>query len=152
MFVLAFVWINDVLAWLSLKQCYSLHGVHVVSSSELARKVSAYPVMHVCFYWLIWMQVSWTNIYSVCELTLVYIYFDLTRLPLDKMATISLTTFSCAFSWMKVLYFDSNCTEVCSQGSSSKQALVHVMAWHRTGDKALSEPMLTQFTDAYMRH
>ena len=31
-------------------------------------------------------------------------------------------------------------------------ALVHVMAWRRTGDKPLPEPMLTQFTDAYMRH
>ena len=31
-------------------------------------------------------------------------------------------------------------------------ALVQVMAWRRAGDKPLSEPMLTQFTDAYMRH
>ena len=29
-------------------------------------------------------------------------------------------------------------------------ALVPVMAWRRTGYKALPEPMLTQFTDAYM--
>ena len=29
-------------------------------------------------------------------------------------------------------------------------ALVPVMAWHRTGDKPLPEPMLTQFTEAYM--
>ena len=34
----------------------------------------------------------------------------------------------------------------------NKAALVQVMAWHWTGDKPLSEPMLTQFTDAYMRH
>ena len=33
-----------------------------------------------------------------------------------------------------------------------KSALVQVMAWRRTGDKPLPEPMLTQFTDAYMRH
>ena len=33
-----------------------------------------------------------------------------------------------------------------------KTALVQVMAWRRTGDKPLPEPMLTQFTDAYMRH
>ena len=32
----------------------------------------------------------------------------------------------------------------------SKPALVPVMAWRRTGDKPLPEPMLTQFTDAYM--
>ena len=31
-------------------------------------------------------------------------------------------------------------------------ALVKMMAWRRIGDKSLSEPMLTQFSDAYMRH
>ena len=30
--------------------------------------------------------------------------------------------------------------------------LVQIKAWRRPGDKPLSEPMLTQFTDAYMRH
>ena len=29
-------------------------------------------------------------------------------------------------------------------------ALVQIMAWHRTGDKPLSEPMMTQFNDAYL--
>ena len=36
--------------------------------------------------------------------------------------------------------------------TDNKSALVQVMAWHRTGAKPLPEPMLTQFTDAYMRH
>ena len=31
-------------------------------------------------------------------------------------------------------------------------ALDQIMAWRRSGDKPLSDPMLTQFTDAYMRH
>ena len=31
-------------------------------------------------------------------------------------------------------------------------ALFKIMAWHRVGDKPLSETMLTRFTDAYMRH
>ena len=31
-------------------------------------------------------------------------------------------------------------------------ALALIMAWRRSGDMPLSEPMLTQFTDAYMRH
>ena len=30
--------------------------------------------------------------------------------------------------------------------------LVQIMAWRLTGDKPLSEPMMTQFNDAYMRH
>ena len=38
----------------------------------------------------------------------------ITHLPLDKMAAVSQTIFSYAFSWMKILYFDSNFTEVCS--------------------------------------
>ena len=39
---------------------------------------------------------------------------NLTHLPLGKMATISKTIFSYAFSWMKILYFDSIFIEVCS--------------------------------------
>ena len=31
-------------------------------------------------------------------------------------------------------------------------ALVQIMAWRRTSEKPLSEPMMTQFNDAYMRH
>ena len=34
----------------------------------------------------------------------------------------------------------------------NKPALVQVMACRQTGDKPLPETMLTQFTDAYMRH
>ena len=34
----------------------------------------------------------------------------------------------------------------------NKSALVQVMAWRRTGDKPSPEVMITQFTDAYMRH
>ena len=30
-------------------------------------------------------------------------------------------------------------------------ALVQMMPWRRIGDKPLSEPMVAQFTDAYMR-
>ena len=34
----------------------------------------------------------------------------------------------------------------------NESALVQVMAWRRTGDKPLPEPMMTQLTDAYMWH
>ena len=34
----------------------------------------------------------------------------------------------------------------------NKSALVQVVAWSRTDNKSLPEPMLTQFTDAYMHH
>ena len=65
------------------------------------------------------------------------------------MAAIWQRTILNAFSWMKIWNSDSNSTEICSQESSwQKTALVQVMDWHRTGDKPLSEIMLTQFTDA----
>ena len=35
---------------------------------------------------------------------------------------------------------------------SNIPALVQIMAWRWPGDKPLSEPMLTRFTDAYLRH
>ena len=34
----------------------------------------------------------------------------------------------------------------------NKPSLVQVMVWRRTGDKPLPEPMMVQFTDAYMQH
>ena len=34
----------------------------------------------------------------------------------------------------------------------NKPALFQVMAWRRIGVKSLPEPMMAQFTDAYMRH
>ena len=36
--------------------------------------------------------------------------------------------------------------------TDNKAALVQVMAWRWTGDKPLPETVLTQFTDAYIRH
>ena len=35
---------------------------------------------------------------------------------------------------------------------NNKSALVQVMAWRRTGDKPLPEPVLTQISNAYIRH
>ena len=34
---------------------------------------------------------------------------------------------------------------------NNNPVLVQIMAWRRIGDKPLSEPIMTQFTDAYMR-
>ena len=36
--------------------------------------------------------------------------------------------------------------------TKNTSALVQAMAWHRTADKSLPEPIRTQFPDAYVRH
>ena len=76
----------------------------------------------------------------------------LTHLSLDKMAAIL------ADNNFKCFFFNENdrilvrislkC--VPRSPTDNKPALVQVMAWRWTGDKPLSEPMLTQFTDAYI--
>ena len=78
----------------------------------------------------------------------------LPHLPLDKMAVISQTTFSNAFSWTKIvkIWIKISLKFVPMGLIDSKWALVQVMAWCRSGDKPLSGPMLTQFTDIYMWH
>ena len=74
----------------------------------------------------------------------------LTRFPLDKMTT------SLADDIFKCISLNENNRTtvkfVPMSPINNKPALVQVMAWRRTGDKPFSEPMLTWFTDAYMRH
>ena len=53
---------------------------------------------------------------------------------------------------MKSFVFQFKLKFVPRGSIDSRPALVQVMAWHLTGNKPLPEPMLTQFTDAYMQH
>ena len=78
----------------------------------------------------------------------------LTHLPLDKMAT------TLADDIFKCIFLNEN-DRIPIRISvkfvprcliDNKLTLVQVMAWRRTGDKPLHEPMMTQFTDAYMWH
>ena len=62
--------------------------------------------------------------------------------------------FSDAFSWMKnvVFWYKTSLKFVPKGPVDNNPALVQMMAWRQIGDKPLSEPMLTRFTDAYMWH
>ena len=79
---------------------------------------------------------------------------DLTGLPLDKMAAFL------AGDNFKYIFLNENdrisirisLKLVSRSPHDNKPALVQVMAWRQTGDKILADPMLTQFSDAYMRH
>ena len=82
------------------------------------------------------------------------IYFVLTHLPLDKIAVILADdTFKCIFlSENDRIPIQMSLKFVARIPVDNKPVLVQVMAWCRTGDKLLPEPMMTQFTDAYMWH
>ena len=72
-------------------------------------------------------------------------YCSLTHLPLDKMAAI-LADDNFKGIFLNFLKF------VPKSPIDNRPSLVLVMAWRWTGDKSLRQLMLTQFTDAYMRH
>ena len=76
----------------------------------------------------------------------------LTHLPLDKIAAISQMTVSNAIPWKAYsILIEISLTFVLYGSIDNKPVLVKIMAWRRTGNRPLSEPMLTQFIDAYMR-
>ena len=78
----------------------------------------------------------------------------LTHLPLDKMAAILAGyNFKCtSLNDDDRIPIRISLRCVFRSAIDNNSALVQVMAWHRTGAKPLSESMLAQFTDAYMRH
>ena len=71
--------------------------------------------------------------------------------PLDKMADISQTMFSDAFSWIKSSVFWLKIHKILLLSSQLTNPIIGLDNG-RIGDKPLSEPMLTLFGDAYIWH
>ena len=78
----------------------------------------------------------------------------LTQWGRNKMAALLQTIISNEFSWMIsfVFRFKFPWSLFIRVHLTTKSVLIQVMAWRLTGDKPSLELMLTQFTDAYMRH
>ena len=78
----------------------------------------------------------------------------LTHLPLDKKAAILADDmFNCIFLNINdEITIPISLKYVRRSPINNTWALVKKIAWRRTGDKPLPEPMMTQFIDAYVRH
>ena len=71
---------------------------------------------------------------------------------MNKMTAISQMLSSDAFSWMNIFILIEISPKTVPKGPiDNNSALDQTMAWRRIGDKPLSEPMVTQFTNAYVR-
>ena len=72
----------------------------------------------------------------------------------DKMGDILQMTFSSRFSWTKNVWIliKISLKFVPNGPIGIMPALVQIMAWRLTGDKPLSEPMMTDVVNAYMHH
>ena len=79
-------------------------------------------------------------------------FFNLS--PLDKMgAILADDIFNCIFlNKNDRIPIQISLKYVSRSPINNKSALVEAMAWHRTGNKPLPEPMMTQFIDTYMLH
>ena len=78
----------------------------------------------------------------------------LTHLPLDKMAAILADDISKCFFLNEYVWISMNISlKFVPKGSINNiPAMAQILASHRLRDKPLSEPMLTRFAEAYMRH
>ena len=78
----------------------------------------------------------------------VRICLRLTHWGRDKLATISQTTISNAFSWMKMLGFrlKFHWSFFPKGRINNIPLLVQIMAWRRPGDKPLSEPTMVRLS------
>ena len=114
-----------------------------------------------CICW--WLSTAWLYSMCVCSSDKVRVSYmckmvleKLTHWGRDTMAAFSQATLSNTFSWMKMLEFrlrfNWSLILVPKGPINNIPALVQIMAWRRTGNKPLSEPMVTQSNDAYMRH
>ena len=73
-----------------------------------------------------------------------------TRWELAKMTVIVQTMFSNSFFYTKWLYIIEYSLKLLPNGPINiTSELCQSMAWHRTGDKPLSEPMIAWLTRAY---
>ena len=73
---------------------------------------------------------------------------------MDEMAAILADDiFRCIFVNEKICIFIKKSLKfVPKVPIDNNPVLVYIMAWHLIGDRPLSEPMLTRFTDAFMQH
>ena len=120
--------------------------------------------MAISRYWLIWINIStewWPSMYCArlqsidrnvvngSGMHLIYI-LDIKRQTVRSkwlgqwriihMLWLDFSMILWGFSMEFLTILDNNPT------------LIDVMAWRRPGDKPLPEPLLAQFTDAYMQH
>ena len=77
----------------------------------------------------------------------------LTHLPLDKLAISEDDFFKHTF-WKENIIISIQISLIFAPNGliDTTSGFVQVMAWRRTGDNSLPEGMMTQLTDAYMRH
>ena len=112
--------------------------IHTFSFKKMHLKMSSGKRRPFCF---------GLNALSKCpQMNVTGLHWWLTHWGRDKMDAFSQTTFWNVFSWMKMFEFGLKFHwKLISKGPINNiLALVQIMAWRRSGDKPLYEPMLVR--------
>ena len=95
------------------------------------------------------VMTNWLFYAYCCKAKFMWVRKSSTHLSLDKMAMILQTAFfRCIFMNEFCILIKISLKFVLNGPIGNNPALVQIMTWCQTGDKPLSESMLTQFTDA----
>ena len=105
--------------------------------------------------WTTWTSMSdvWKRLLNLIALSLIVLLPVNSSPPGQNGRHFADTIFSCTFVNEKCsILIKISLTFVPKCPIDNNPALVQIMAWRWIGDKPLSKPMLTWFTDAYMQH
>ena len=151
----AIIWTNAgilLIEPLGTKFNETLIEIHTFSFKKMHLKMSSAKRRPFCLGPNVLMAGNSLRLRETMKCYLSNVYFI--HLPLDKMAPIL------ADNNLRYIFLNENdriligisLKFVPRSPIDNKSTLVQVMAWRRTGDKPLPEPMLTQLADAYMRY
>ena len=124
-----------------------------LTSNQIFQKLEIYIIIARNIHYLLWNRGARRSLHNTYQIFLApcirctdYLCDSscLTHLPLDKMAAIFQTTSSNAFSWMKMYEFRVKISiKFVPKGPINNiPALLQIMAWRRTDNKPLSEPLI----------
>ena len=119
----------------------SIFDVSLRSYATILNKLYFFSRFHIT--WMISNKYVHTYFMYRC-VQISSLFSSLTHWGRDIIATISQTTFSNAFSWKEMYEFCLRFRWFFSPNvrSNNIPPLVPIMAWRRSGDKPLSEPMM----------
>ena len=147
---------QEIFGWCST-WCYSLCTDKVqtyIDKIQLDHLVLMLLMMYLKIYLVHTWKFQWSCTCCLCFKLVLFLsrrYINLS-LPWKKWSPFRRWYFRCIFVKEKFCILIKISLKFVPKGWIDNPKLVQIMVWCRIGDKPLSEPMLTRFTDTFMQH
>ena len=153
---------SDSELWFFFMHAWTNSSANNQDGHDLGCHCVHYDVTVICDIWGVFVSSTWSLLFVLSVLLCFMQYHVIwghVIMVLHCIKLISPWTKHFTDNIFKCIFINEKCISIrislkyIPKGSiNNKWSLVQVMAWHRTGDKPLPEPVLTHFTDAYMHH